>query len=75
MKGTCHFGHKVGDKVYLDGKKIRGDVCYWALSAILPRIIAMRFDAKLHWVKNDVDYGCCSDPKNLVIFEIKRIRK
>ncbi len=76
IKGTCDFGCKVGDKVYFDGRKIKGNICYSALMAILPKVYAMRYGAEFPWTKNkDVIQNVCPDPANPVLFEIKRIRK
>ncbi len=76
VKGTCHFGCKVGDKVYFDGTKIDGNICYSALMAMLPKVYAMRYGAEFPWAKNkDVIHNVCPDPENPVLFEIKRIRK
>jgi len=38
----CGFGHKVGDRIYFDGKTIKGDVCYSALMVLLPEVYSMR---------------------------------
>jgi len=76
VKGTCHFGCKVGDKVYFDGRGVKGDICYSALMAMLPKVYAMRYGAEFPWAKDkDVIQNVCPDPENPVVFEIKRIRK
>ena len=76
IKGTCHFGHKVGDKIYFDGRKIGGEVCYNALLTLLPRVWATRFGAQFPWTKDrDVLVSACPDSVNAVVFEIRRIRK
>lgn len=79
VNGTCHFGdkgHKVGDKIYFDGEKIGGPICYSALTVLLPKIYAMRYGAEFPWAENkDVIYNACPDPENPVVFEIRRIRR
>jgi uncharacterized repeat protein (TIGR04076 family) len=76
MKGTCDFGHKIGDTIKFDGKKIIGQICYSSLLMLLPDVYAMRHGAEFPWEKNDgVIEKVCPDPENPVIFEIKRIGK
>ena len=31
-KGKCAFAHKVGDKITFDGRTVKGDMCYSALT-------------------------------------------
>ena len=76
QKGTCAFGHKVGDKIIFDGKSIKGDICYSALIVLLPKVYAMRYGAEFPWAKDkDVIFNACSDHENPVVFEIRRIRE
>jgi len=42
VRETYGFGHKVGDRIYFDGKTIRGDICYSALM-VLPKVYSMRY--------------------------------
>lgn len=44
QKGKCVFGYKVGDKVVFDGRPVKGDICYSALTVLLPKVFAMRYD-------------------------------
>ena len=75
-KGTCSFGHKVGDKIIFDGRSVKGDICYSALTVLLPKVFAMRFDADFPWAKDkNVIFNCCPDAENPVVFEIRRIKK
>ena len=75
-KGTCAFGHEVGDKIVFDGKSIRGDICYSALLVLLPKVYAMRYSAEFPWSEDkDVIFNACPDAENPVVFEIRRIRK
>lgn len=74
--GTCHFGHKVGDKIVFNGRTIKGRICYSALTTLLPRIYAIRFNAEFPWEKDqNAVYGVCPDHENHVVFEIRRIKK
>lgn len=76
QKGKCAVGHKVGDKIVFDGKSVKGDICYSALTVLLPKVYAMRYGAEFPWAKDkDVICNACPDHKNPVVFEIRRIRK
>ena len=77
VSGKCIFGHKVGDKIFFDGRTIKGDICYEALSTLLHRINAMRFGVDYPFAKDDhnVINTACVDPYNTVVFEVKRIVK
>jgi len=76
MKRTCRFGHKVGDIIRFDGKTIKGDICYSALTVLLPKVYSMRYGAEFPWAEDrDAIENACPDPENQVVFEIRRIRK
>ncbi len=77
QKGTCEFGHKVGDTVVFDGETVEGRVCLSALYSFLPKIVAMRFGANFPWLKDDKDVSthACPDAYNPVVFEIRRVRE
>ncbi len=76
QKGTCAFGHEVGDKIIFDGKSVRGNICYSALVVLLPKVYAMRYGAEFPWSENkDVIFNACPDAENPVVFEIRRIKK
>lgn len=75
QKGTCSFGHKVGDKIIFDGKSVQGDICYSALMGFLPSVYAIRYGAKFPWAQDkDAIVSACPDGENPVEFEIRRIR-
>jgi len=61
QKGTCGFGHKVGDTV----------------DSFLPKVFAMRYGADFPWLKDDKDMAthACPDGYNPVVFEIRRVRE
>jgi uncharacterized repeat protein (TIGR04076 family) len=77
QKGTCSFGHKVGDKVVFDGERIQGRICISALYSFLPKVYAMRYGATFPWLKDnkDVAYHACPDAFNPVVFEIHRVKE
>lgn len=75
--GTCEFGHRVGDTIAFDGETIQGRVCYSALYSFLPKVFAMRYEARFPWLKKDKDVAthACPDATNPVVFEVRRIRR
>jgi uncharacterized repeat protein (TIGR04076 family) len=76
IRGTCPFGHKVGDSVRFNGKSVQGDMCYSALMTVIPRIHAMRYGIVYPWMteKNVISLGC-PDWENCVVFELKRTKQ
>jgi uncharacterized repeat protein (TIGR04076 family) len=75
QKGKCAFGHKVSDKIVFDGRSVKGDVCYSALTTLLPKVFAMRYGATFPWAQDrDVILCACPDAENPVIFEIRRVK-
>jgi len=77
QKGTCAFGHQVGDTVTFDGETVQGRVCFSALYSFLPKVFAMRYGAEFPWLKDDnnVATHACPDAYNPVVFEIRRVRE
>ena len=74
QKGTCAFGHKVGDRVFFDGRSVKGDICYSALVVLLPKVFAMRYGVEFPWSKDKAMISnACPDPENPVVFEIRRV--
>lgn len=74
QKGKCAFGHIVGDKVVFDGRSVKGEICYSALTVLLPKVFAMRYNATFPWAQNkNVIFNACPDGENPVVFEIRRI--
>jgi len=75
QKGKCAFGHKVGDKIVFDGRSVKGDICYSALTVLLPKVFAMRYDASFPWAQDKgVIFNACPDGENPVVFEIRRVK-
>ena len=75
QKGTCGFGHKVGDTVVFDGETVQGSVCFSALYSFLPKVFAMRYGANFPWLDDkDVATHACPDAYNPVVFEMRRVR-
>jgi len=79
-EGVCAAGHKVGDKWVFPGdtEQIRCEkgICIHALASMLPKLVAMRYGAKLPWLKEDPDVAThlCPDAANPHVFQLRRIR-
>jgi len=76
QEGKCAFGHRPGDRIFFDGRSVRGEICYSALVVLLPKVFAMRYGVEFPWSKDkEVICNACPDAENPVVFEIRRIRK
>jgi uncharacterized repeat protein (TIGR04076 family) len=76
QKGTCSFGHKVGDTVVFDGETVDGRVCFSALYSFIPKVFAMHHGVNFPWLDDkDVIHAACPDAYNPVVFEIRRVRE
>ncbi len=74
QKGTCSFGHKVGDVIVFDGRKVDGEICFSALYSVIPKVYAMRYGVQFPWLEDkDVATHACPDAYNPVVFEVRRI--
>ena len=79
IKGKCDAGFRVGDKVELIGDNVvKGPLkCLYAFNAIWPLLGTIAYGGKIPkssplYEDKDTFVGCCPDPKNLVVFEMKR---
>ena len=72
QKGTCAFGHKVGQEYDITRCTPEG-VCQSAYHCAYPAIYALRFGGSLPWEKDkNKNYIACPDPFNPVVMEIVR---
>jgi uncharacterized repeat protein (TIGR04076 family) len=75
QKGTCGFGHKVGDVIVFRKRGIEGEICFHALYSVLPKVMAMRYGAEFPWLEDkDVATHACPDGYNPVVFQVRRLR-
>jgi uncharacterized repeat protein (TIGR04076 family) len=75
VKGTCGFGHKIGDTAKISESGVEGRICIHALYSMFPAAFAMLYDAKFPWLQNpDVKTHPCTDAANPVVFELTKIR-
>ena len=73
QEGHCAAGHKVGDKIIFEDDEMKGKLCITALYSIIPKIFAMKYEAKFPWAENEFEAThTCPDGKNPVTFKITR---
>jgi uncharacterized repeat protein (TIGR04076 family) len=75
VKGVCHAGHKVGDKIELSGYD-SGGLCGFFYHAIFPFIIMLQFGGHFpkEWASElDVVELECIDRANVVRIELQRV--
>jgi uncharacterized repeat protein (TIGR04076 family) len=76
QRGTCGFGHRVGDVIVFDGRKVDGEICLSVLCGVLPKVFAMRHGVEFPWLEDkDVATHACPDADNPVVFEVRRVRE
>jgi uncharacterized repeat protein (TIGR04076 family) len=75
QRGACGFGHKVGDVIVFDGRKVDGEICFHALYSVIPKVFAMMYGVEFPWAEDkDVASHPCPDAYNPVIFEVRRVK-
>jgi len=75
VKGSCGFGHKIGDTTIISESGVEGRICIHALYSMFPAAFAMLYDAKFPWLQNpDMKTHPCTDAANPVVFELTKIR-
>jgi uncharacterized repeat protein (TIGR04076 family) len=75
VKGTCSFGHKVGDTAKISESGVDGKICIHALYSMFPAAFAMLYDARFPWLTDpDRKTHPCTDAQNPVVFELTKIR-
>jgi uncharacterized repeat protein (TIGR04076 family) len=73
QKGNCVAGHRLGDEFVIQRHTPPG-LCLFAYSAIDPDIRTLMFGGTYPWCDDKDTYvGCCPDPVNPVVFELRRI--
>ena len=78
QNGTCLGGHKVGDEWLMKGRadkwKTPAGICMFAYDVLSPCIQMMMFGGSYPWSYDpDVWRAPCPDPRNPVIFELRRL--
>jgi uncharacterized repeat protein (TIGR04076 family) len=73
--GKCDAGHKVGDEWVLGPKTPEG-ICMGAYHAMYSNAFFLIAGAEMPWGKDpNVATVACPDPKNPVVFELRRVPK
>ncbi|MBD3191847.1 MAG: TIGR04076 family protein [Candidatus Heimdallarchaeota archaeon] len=73
QKGHCAAGHEVGDEIIFENDEVQGKFCIHAMYSIMPKILAMKYEAKFPWLKDkDRATHACPDAYNPVTFEVIR---
>ena len=74
-KGSCSAGHKVGDRIELDGHD-SGGLCGFLYHQAFPYIIMLQFGGGFpaEWGDPDVVELDCIDKTNQVTIELRRTR-
>ena len=71
-EGPC--GYKPGDSWLVADYGAPEGLCTWAIAALAPYLATLRFGGRLPWEDEpDRALACCSDPKNPVVFELRRM--
>ena len=71
VKGTCSWGHQVGDKIELSGHNT-GGLCGFFYHDIFPTIIMLQFGGQYPWGEPDRVELECMDRSNAVTIELQR---
>ncbi len=76
QKGHCAAHHKVGDRWIVHNWRTPEGLCISALNAMIPALRAMWLGCNQPWdnVPGETEIAC-PDPKNPVIFKVKRVVK
>jgi uncharacterized repeat protein (TIGR04076 family) len=74
VKGTCHAGHKIGDRLELSAHDSVG-LCGFLYHDIFPYIVMLQFGGSFpsDWGDPDVIELDCMDKWNLVTIELRRV--
>ena len=75
QEGTCVQEHKVGDEWVIGAKTPQG-ICLSAFNSLFPNARVLMFGGAFPWASEpDVSIVACTDAKNPVVFELRRLQK
>jgi uncharacterized repeat protein (TIGR04076 family) len=75
IKGKCALRHKVGEEFFFKGGIAPGGLCTEGMLTVIPAARTLMFGGTHFWEKDpDTISVCCPDAKNLVVFEIRRVK-
>ena len=73
--GKCSLNHKVGEEFIFKGGIAPSGLCTEAMLTIIPVARTLMFGGTHFWEKDpNVISVCCPDPKNPVVFEVRRVK-
>jgi uncharacterized repeat protein (TIGR04076 family) len=75
QQGHCSADHKVGDE-FLINQHFPAGLCVDACAALIPFIKVLQFGGSFPWEPpgSDKTVVACTDPRNPVVFELRRLR-
>lgn len=73
QKGTCVFGHKVGEEFDVSRGTPEG-LCPGVYHSAYPAIFALMVGGRIPWEEDkDTAHVACTDPANPVVVEVRRV--
>jgi uncharacterized repeat protein (TIGR04076 family) len=73
--GKCSLNHKMGEEFIFKGGIAPAGLCTEAMLTIIPVARTLMFGGTHFWEKDpNVISVCCPDPKNPVVFEVRRVK-
>jgi len=75
IKGHCHAGHQVGDRIELSTRITTEGICGWFYHDMFPYIVMLQFGGAFPetWDRNpDIVTVECIDKRNAVKIELHR---
>ena len=74
LKGKCHKGHKVGDRMEVSAHG-SGGLCGFFYHDVYPAVTLLQYGGAFPWMKGDVLEMECPDRFNLLTIELHREKK
>lgn len=71
-KNGCEQEYKKGKRWIIKDNTIPGGFCVGGLSALLPWITCIKYNANIPWENNNEIKICCTDPDHPVTFQIRK---
>ncbi len=74
IKGTCGWGHKVGDKFEISCHNTAG-LCGFFYHDVFPALQMLQFGGSTPWGNKDIQEVECPDRTNAVKIRLTRVRE
>lgn len=75
VDSRCEMCYHKGQKWIMEDQGLPGGICIGAMSALLPWITCIKYDAELYWEKKGEVNVCCTDSDYPVKFKISVIEE